>query len=181
MKKKNIYFNHTQYIRFWHLFRYDNRIFYLQNNFNLFFLFIYLFICLVYFVYLFVYLSFYLFILYLFQQQQNISYLSKSPCMSICKYVFFFLQYVFYLNVCQFLCLWVCFFGCYSAPVIIFAKCLYCYCQFWFCDTTVIFINNHPSFFISFFHPSIGGVFKTLSSSGMVYSCPSVVWVSRLR
>ena len=30
------------------------------------------------------------------------------------------------------------------------AKCLYYYCQFWFCDTTVIFINHHPSFFISF-------------------------------
>ena len=44
-----------------------------------------------------------------------------------------------------------------------------------------IFINHHLSFSILFFHPSIGGESKTLSSSGMVYSYPSIVWVSRLK
>ena len=44
-----------------------------------------------------------------------------------------------------------------------------------------IFINHHPSFLISSFHPSIGGEFKTLSSSGLVYPYPSIVWASRLR
>ena len=44
-----------------------------------------------------------------------------------------------------------------------------------------IFINHHPSFLISSFHPSIGGDFKTLSSSGLVYPYLSIVWVSRLR
>ena len=43
-----------------------------------------------------------------------------------------------------------------------------------------IFINHHPSFLISSFHPSIGGEFKTLSSSGLVYPYPSIVWVSRI-
>ena len=77
--------------------------------------------------------------------------------------------------------LFVCLFGCYSAPLIIFGKCLDCYCQFRCCDTTVIFINHHPSLFFLFFHLSIGGEFKTFSSSGVVYSYPFVVWVSRLR
>ena len=114
---------------------------------------------------------------------------SKSACASVCKYVFFLLQYsyffIFYfsINFCQFtsVSLFVCLFGCYSAPLIIFGKCLDCYCQFRCCDTTVIFINHHPSLFFLFFHLSIGGEFKTFSSSGMVYSCPFVVWVSRLR
>ena len=44
-----------------------------------------------------------------------------------------------------------------------------------------IFINHHPSFLISSFHPSIGGEFKTLSSSNLVYPYPTIVWVSRLR
>ena len=114
---------------------------------------------------------------------------SKSACASVCKYVFFLLQYsyffIFYfsINFCQFMSvsLFVCLFGCYSAPLIIFGKCLDCYCQFRCCDTTVIFINHHPSLFFLFFHLSIGGEFKTFSSSGMVYSYPFVVWVSRLR
>ena len=36
MKKKNIYFNHTQYISLWHLFSPVDRIFYPQNNLNIF-------------------------------------------------------------------------------------------------------------------------------------------------
>ena len=44
-----------------------------------------------------------------------------------------------------------------------------------------IFINHHTLFLISSLHPSIGGEFKTLSSSGLVYPYPSIVWVSRLR
>ena len=47
--------------------------------------------------------------------------------------------------------LFVCLFGCYSAPLIIFGKCLDCYCQFRCCDTTVIFINHHPSLFFFIF------------------------------
>ena len=85
-----------------------------------------------------------------------------------------------FVSVC--LSMFVCLFDCYNSPVIILAKCLYCYCQFWFCNTTVTFINHHPSFFISFFHPSIEDEkmkFK-LSSSGMVYPYLSVVWVNRL-
>ena len=46
--------------------------------------------------------------------------------------------------------------------------------------TSFIFINHHPSFLISFFHPSIGREFNMLSSSGIIYPYPSVVWVSRL-
>ena len=112
---------------------------------------------------------------------------SKSACASVCKYVFFLLQYYFFFFLHKFLLvyvsvsLFVCLFGCYSAPLIIFGKCLDCYCQFRCCDTTVIFINHHPSLFFLFFHLSIGGEFKTFSSSGMVYSYPFVVWVSRLR
>ena len=71
-------------------------------------------------------------------------------------------------------------FGCYPAPVFIFAKCRYCYFKFSFCNISFIFINHHPSFFISFFHPSIGREFNMLSSSGIIYPYPSVVWVSRL-
>ena len=78
-------------------------------------------------------------------------------------------------------CLFVCLFGCYPAPVIIFAKCLYCFCQLWFCDTNIIFISHHPSFFVPFFHPSFGWEFKTLSPRGMVYPYPSVEWISCLR
>ena len=43
------------------------------------------------------------------------------------------------------------------------------------------FVNHYPSFLISVFHPSVGGEFKTLSSSRMVYNYPSIAWVSRLR
>ena len=53
-------------------------------------------------------------------------------------------------------CLFVCLFGYYPALVIIFPKSLYCYCQFWFCATTVISINRHPSFFISFLIRPLG-------------------------
>ena len=35
--------------------------------------------------------------------------------------------------------------------------------------TIFIFINHHPSFFASFFHPSIWVEFKTLSSRSMIY------------
>ena len=44
-----------------------------------------------------------------------------------------------------------------------------------------ISINHHSLFLISFFHSSIGGEFKTLISSEMVYRYRSVAWVSRLR
>ena len=71
-------------------------------------------------------------------------------------------------------------FGCYPAPVFIFAKCRYCYFKFSFCNISFIFINHHPSFFISFFHPSIGREFNMLSSSCIIYPYPSVVWVSRV-
>ena len=89
---------------------------------------------------------------------------------SILIFLFFFLHkfLLVYVSVSLFVCL----FGCYSAPLIIFGKCLDCYCQFRCCDTTVIFINHHPSLFFLFFHLSIGGEFKTFSSSGMVYSYP---------
>ena len=120
---------------------------------------------------------------------------SKSACASVCKYVFFFLQYFYlfiiffflhkFLSVSVSMSLFVGLFACYSAPLIIFGKYLYSYCQFRCCSTTVIFINHHPSFFcfcfFSFFHPPIGEEFKTFSSSGMVYPYPFVAWVSRLR
>ena len=67
MKKKNIYFNHTQYIRLWYLFNPVGQIFYPQNNFNLFIIiiniFIYSFVLFVFnlFAYLFIYFSIYLF------------------------------------------------------------------------------------------------------------------------
>ena len=79
--------------------------------------------------------------------------------------IFIFLLFLFFLHkflsVSVSMSLFVGLFACYSAPLIIFGKCLYSYCQFRCCGTTVIFINHHPSFFFncffSFFHPSIGG------------------------
>ena len=60
----------------------------------------------------------------------------------------------FCLNVFQFLylwfCLFVCLFGCYPAPVDRFAKCVCCYCKFWFFNIIFIFISHHPSSFSSF-------------------------------
>ena len=53
--------------------------------------------------------------------------------------------------------------------------------SFNFVNIIFIFMNHHSPSFISFFHPSIGGEFKTWSSSCMVYLYPFVVWVSRLR
>ena len=47
--------------------------------------------------------------------------------------------------------------------------------------TWSVFINHHPSSFISFFHPSTGRELKTWRSSGMVYHYLSVLWMSRLR
>ena len=103
--------------------------------------------------------------------------------------IFIFLFFLFFLHkflsVSVSMSLFVGLFACYSAPLIIFGKCLYSYCQFRCCGTTVIFINHHPSFFcfccFSFFHPPIGEEFKTFSSSGMVYPYSFVAWVSRLR
>ena len=68
--------------------------------------------------------------------------------MSFCS-----LSMFFYLNIGLFLCLWVCLFSCFPAPVIIFApvvKCIYRYRKFWFCNTIFIFSNHHPSFFFAF-------------------------------
>ena len=69
MKKKNIYSNHEQYIRLQHLFSSYDRLFYPQDNVNIFFfdniffiyLSIHLFICLL--ICLFIYLSIYLFVI----------------------------------------------------------------------------------------------------------------------
>ena len=105
----------------------------------------------------------------------------KSSCASICKYNFLFFCLTKFFPVFVCLSMLVCLFGCCSVPVIIFAKCLYWYCKFWLCNVIFIFINHHPSSFISHFHPSIVGEFKTMSSSGMVYAYQSFVWVSRLR
>ena len=106
--------------------------------------------------------------------------------LSICKYVFLF----FCLNVCQFLYLWFSayLFGWYNASVIILSFVIivslyiiiYHYVKFWFCNTNFIFINHHPSCFISFFQPSFGGEFETLSSSGMVYPYPFLLLLSVL-
>ena len=157
--------------------------------------FIYLFVYL--FMYLFIYLFVYLFIYYLFQYQQNIRphfkfffYLSEgvfSLQVTAGQLVCLFCMSFIFLAKCSPislpLTLFICLFGCYPAPLIIFANCLYCYRQFWFCNTIFVFINHHPSCFISFFHPSIGGEFKTWSSSGMIFvwETPFFVWVSRLR
>ena len=105
--------------------------------------------------------------------------LRRFVSMSFCSLSTFFC--LKFLPVSVFLSLFVCLFGCYPAPVIIFANCLYFYSKFWFCGTIFIFINHHPSSFTSFFHSSIGGEFKVLSSSGMVCPYPSLVWVSCLR
>ena len=127
--------------------------------------------------------SFFIFCLTLPVRVSTVSLLVRlfvSMSFSPFSILFFFFLHKFllvYVSVSLFVCL----FGCYSAPLIIFGKCLDCYCQFRCCDTTVIFINHHPSLFFLFFHLSIGGEFKTFSSSGMVYSYPFVVWVSRLR
>ena len=72
--------------------------------------------------------------------------------------IFIFLLFLFFLHkflsVSVSMSLFVGLFACYSAPLIIFGKCLYSYCQFRCCGTTVIFINHHPSFFCFcfFFH-----------------------------
>ena len=68
-------------------------------------------------------------------------------------YLFIFLHK--FLSVSLSLSLFVCLFGCYSAWLIIFDKCLYCCCQFRYCDTTVIFINHHPPFFFFFIFSSV--------------------------
>ena len=87
----------------------------------------------------------------------------------------FFVFVPIYLLLSVSLSPFICLFSCYPLPISIFTKCLYCYCKFWFCNIIFIFINHHPASFISFFHPSIGEEFVTLSSSGMVYLYPSVV------
>ena len=209
MKKKNICFNHTQYKRFQHLFGPDDWIFYPQNNLNFFlymhFWLFYLFIYIVYlFTYLFIQLFLYLFFIYLSTTEHKAPHFSFFVYMSLCLslprslslcvhmsllvrlFVSIFLPLVCFLPKCLSvsvsLSMFVCLFDCCNSPVIIFAKCLYCYCQFWFCNTTVTFINHHPSFFISFFHPSNGDekMKFILSSSGMVFPYLSVVWVNRL-
>ena len=37
-------------------------------------------------------------------------------------------------------------------------KFLYCYCNFWFCNRIFVFINPHPSTFISFFFFPLGRI-----------------------
>ena len=49
-------------------------------------------------------------------------------CIYICIYVYVCIHiYIIYIYVFS---EYVCLLGCYPAPVIIFAKCHYCYCQF---------------------------------------------------
>ena len=79
-------------------------------------------------------------------------------------------------------------FGWYNASVIILSFVIimslyiiiYHYVKFWLCNTNVIFINHHPSCFVSFFQPFFGGEFETLSSSGMVYPYPFLLLLSVL-
>ena len=85
-------------------------------------------------------------------------YIYISACVSICKYLFLFLC----PNVYQFLWLWdyvtmsffVCLFGWYSGPVIIFGKCLYCCFKFDFVTQSSFssFIIHHVLLHI-FIHP----------------------------
>lgn len=51
----------------------------------------------------------------------------KFACVSILCYILLFLC----LSFCYLLCLIVCSCGCYPEPLILFAKCLYCYWRFW--------------------------------------------------
>ena len=60
-------------------------------------------------------------------------------------FIFLFFLHKF-LSVSVSMSLFVGLFACYSAPLIVFGKCLYSYCQFRCCGTTAIFINHHPSF-----------------------------------
>ena len=133
-----------------------DRIFYPQKHFNFFlFIIIYLFIYLIYF--LLIYLFIYLLILYLFQWQQNIRRPIFHFLLTLCVRVsaispfvrrrvsMYFSSFRMFVSFCvsEYVCLFVCLFGCYPGPVIVCAKCLYCYYQFWFLDTTVIFITHH--------------------------------------
>ena len=74
----------------------------------------------------------------------RLSTASLFQCLFV-SVVFVFLPVCLLVSV--FLSLFICFFGCYSVPVIIFAKWLYCYFKFWF----FIFISHHLSSFTSFF------------------------------
>ena len=144
-----------------------------------FYLFIYLIIYLfIYFIiYLFIYLSIYYSFISITAEHKASFFTFCLPlaacvhCKCLCVYSSVCL-FFFCLNFFQFLCLWVCLFflfGCYSAPVIIFAKFLYCNCKFWFCNIIFIVINHHLSSFVSFVHPSTRGEIKTLNSSGIIY------------
>ena len=94
------------------------------------------------YIYLFIYLSIYYLFISITKYKTSLLILclplrvrmsTASLLVSIGKYVLSF----FCLNICQFLSLtlfvclmFVCLFACYSAPVIIFGKCLYCCCKF---------------------------------------------------
>ena len=101
--------------------------------------------------------SFFIFCLTLSVHVSTVSLLVRlfvSMCFSSFS-IFIFLFFLFFLHkflsVSVSMSLFVGLFACYSAPLIIFGKCLYSYCQFWCCGTTVIFINHHPPFFCCFF------------------------------
>ena len=94
-----------------------------------------------------------------------------SACTSICKYILLF----FCLNVCQLLCLWVLFFFVAATWFLLF--------YFLSVFTSVVSFNFVTSLFLSiiahllfhFFICPLGGLgelFKTMSSSGMVFPNP---------
>ena len=94
------------------------------------------------FIYLFIHLFIYLFIYFVFTSLcASVNY--KSACVSICKYVFllFCLNFPVFCvsDSVVFVSLFVCLFGCYSAPFIIFSECLYCCYQFNFVTQSIVF------------------------------------------
>ena len=102
----------------------------------------------------------------------------KSACVSICKYVFLFSC----LNVHQFLCLWVCVYVCMAVTLLLslYLQNLFAVIVVWFCNTIFIFINHHPSCFISFFHPSIAWEFAYCFTAGNLLFLSILSYPSRL-
>ena len=112
MKKKNIYFNHTQYMRFLAFFSYYDRIFYPQNDFNIFFIifFLDLFICL--FIYLFIYIFIYLFNISITTEHKVSFFTFCSPvCVCVCFSAEMFARIYAPESVCLFVWLLPC--SCY--------------------------------------------------------------------
>ena len=131
------------------------------------------------FIYLFIHLFIYLFIYFVFNSL--CAYVNcKSACVSICKYVFllFCLNFPVFCvsDSVVFVSLFVCLFVCLDATLL-----LSLYLVNVFIAVISLILWHNLSCFISYFHQSIGEEFDILSSSGIIYPYPSVVWVSRLR